>query len=213
VASTISDNTAGGGVFAFGGTSTLEATIVSGNTGSTACTGTITDIGWNIDDDGTCGFTAGESISHSDTLDGTLGPLANNGGPTQTILPTLNSPAVGVIQSSIFTINVCPGTDQRGFLRPPLGEGTCSMGAVEPTGPPTITGFSPTSGSVGTTVTITGTNLTDASGVTFNGATATILKDTSTKVKVRVPNGATTGKIKVVVAGGKAKSSTSFAVT
>src|SRR5207237_10537051 len=69
--------------------------------------------------------------------------------------------------------------------------------------PPTITGFSPSAGPPGTTVTISGTNLNSATKVTFNGAATTITQDTATNVKVTVPSGATTGRIKVVTDGGK----------
>jgi hypothetical protein len=62
-------------------------------------------------------------------------------------------------------------------------------------------------------VTITGTNLSGALSVTFNGTSATIKKDTATKLKVKVPEGATTGKIKVTTSGGSVTSTTKFRVT
>lgn len=62
-------------------------------------------------------------------------------------------------------------------------------------------------------MTITGTNLDGATKVTFNGTAATITRDTATNVKVTVPSGATTGRIKVVTDGGKVESATSFTVT
>jgi len=69
---------------------------------------------------------------------------------------------------------------------------------------PAPTAFSTTSGSVGTPVTITGTNLLDGEGngaVTFNGTPATILSQTSTSIQVNVPLGATTGFVNVRVNG------------
>ena len=45
---------------------------------------------------------------------------------------------------------------------------------------PTITPFTPTSGSTGTSVTITGTNLTGVTAVKFNGTTATFTPSTAT---------------------------------
>ena len=79
---------------------------------------------------------------------------------------------------------------------------------------PTITSFSPTSGVPGSVVTIKGTNLEDATSVTFNGVVVTtIKKDTATKIKVEVPTGATTGKIEVTTGGGMAKSANKFEVT
>ena len=78
---------------------------------------------------------------------------------------------------------------------------------------PTITRFSPASGPAGTVVTITGTTLNGATKVTFNGVKGTITKDTATTIKVKVPSGARTGKIKVVTPGGKVKTATAFTVT
>lgn len=78
---------------------------------------------------------------------------------------------------------------------------------------PSIVGMSPSSGPVGTAVTITGSNLDGATQVTFGGVSATVTQDTTTKIKVTVPVGATTGKIKVFTPGGKAKSPSVFTVT
>jgi hypothetical protein len=66
---------------------------------------------------------------------------------------------------------------------------------------------------VGTVVTIKGTNLSGATKVTFNGVKGTITKDTATKIKVKVPYGATTGKIKVFTPDGNVKTATAFKVT
>ena len=78
---------------------------------------------------------------------------------------------------------------------------------------PTVSSFSPTSGPVGTVVTIKGTSLVDASSVTFNGVAGTITKDTQTKIKVEVPSGATKGLIEVTTPGGNVESATKFKVT
>jgi plastocyanin len=78
---------------------------------------------------------------------------------------------------------------------------------------PKISKFTPKSGPVGTKVTITGKNLALASAVTFNGTAAVITSDTATKIVVKVPAGATTGKIEVVDPDGTAISSASFKVT
>jgi len=77
---------------------------------------------------------------------------------------------------------------------------------------PTITAFSPTSGQVGTTVTITGTNFTGATGVRFNGVIASFVVNSSTKITATIPVGATTGPISITAPGGTVASSTSFTV-
>ncbi|HEX3800316.1 MAG TPA: DNA/RNA non-specific endonuclease [Verrucomicrobiae bacterium] len=78
---------------------------------------------------------------------------------------------------------------------------------------PTLTSFSPTSGAVGTSVTINGTGFTNVASVTFNGTAATFSVVSSIKITATVPSGATSGTIAVIAAGGIATSSTSFTVT
>jgi hypothetical protein len=79
---------------------------------------------------------------------------------------------------------------------------------------PTISSFSPPSGPVGTSVTITGTDLSGASGVTFHGTSATTFSvDSATQVTATVPAGATTGPIAVTTPGGTATSGSDFTVT
>ena len=72
--------------------------------------------------------------------------------------------------------------------------------------------FSPKSGVVGTVVTVKGTDLAHATSVTFDGTIATILSDTSRKITVEVPVGATTGRIKVKTPAGTARSAANFTV-
>jgi hypothetical protein len=85
-----------------------------------------------------------------------------------------------------------------------------------PTPPPapSVSGFSPTSGVAGSAVvTITGSNLADASAVKFNGLAARVGSDTATQIKATAPNGASTGKISVTTPGGTATSAASFTPT
>ncbi len=78
---------------------------------------------------------------------------------------------------------------------------------------PTITSFTPTSGPVGTLVTITGTNFTGATVVKFGGVIATFNFVSNTEITATVPAGATTGNILVKTPAGKATSPTKFTVT
>jgi uncharacterized repeat protein (TIGR03803 family) len=106
----------------------------------------------------------------------------------------------------------------------PTGAKTGTVTVVRPSGSlkslqqfkvtPTISSFSPSSGKVGTIVTINGTGLTQTTIVTFGGVKATtftIISDS--KVTAPVPTGAKTGKITVTTAGGSATSSGTFTVT
>ena len=75
-----------------------------------------------------------------------------------------------------------------------------------------ITTFTPTNGVANTSVVITGTNLTAAAAVEFNGSKATFTVNSNTKITAVVPVSATTGKISVIAPGGLATSSASFIV-
>ncbi len=78
---------------------------------------------------------------------------------------------------------------------------------------PTLTKFKPAKGKVGKKVTFTGTNLSGALSVKFNGTTAVITTDTPTKITTKVPAGATTGFVTVTTDGGTATSTKKFKVT
>jgi len=80
---------------------------------------------------------------------------------------------------------------------------------------PVITSLSQVSGSVGTSITITGSHFgpTAATGsVSFNGATAATTSWTTTSIVTIVPVGATSGPV-VVTVGGQASNAVTFTVT
>lgn len=80
---------------------------------------------------------------------------------------------------------------------------------------PAITGLSPTSGAVGTSVTISGANFGAAQGtstVTFNGVAASPTSWAATSIVTSVPTGATTGNVVVTVTG-TASNGVTFTVT
>ena len=75
--------------------------------------------------------------------------------------------------------------------------------------------FTPTSGPVGTQVTIRGANFSSTASqdsVAFNSTAATISSASATQLVVSVPTGATSGPITVTSPAGSATSSTSFTV-
>ncbi|MDX6522930.1 MAG: hypothetical protein QOI17_443 [Gaiellales bacterium] len=77
---------------------------------------------------------------------------------------------------------------------------------------PAITGLTPTSGKVGSLVTITGSGLKTASAVRFNGAAAAFTAGSDTTITATVPGAASTGKVTVTVAGVVYKSAVNFNV-
>jgi hypothetical protein len=85
-----------------------------------------------------------------------------------------------------------------------------SVSAVQP---PTITGFTPGNGPVGTVVTVSGTKFNSVTAVRFNGANAAFTPVSSSQLTATVPTGATTGAITVVTPDGTATSAATFTVT
>ena len=79
---------------------------------------------------------------------------------------------------------------------------------------PVIVSFAPLSGPVGTSVTITGTDLGAATVLTFNGVSALpATSNTATQIVALVPVTATTGKISVTTAGGSYTTASNFTIT
>lgn len=78
--------------------------------------------------------------------------------------------------------------------------------------PPSISGFSPTSGAAGTPVTVSGSGFTGASAVTFNGASASFSVQSASQLIATVPAAATSGPIAVTTPLGTATSAASFTV-
>jgi hypothetical protein len=70
----------------------------------------------------------------------------------------------------------------------------------------------PTSGKVKKAVKILGTDLTGATSVTFNGTAATFKVASSSEITTTVPEGATTGVVKVITPNGTLTSNVAFQV-
>jgi CSLREA domain-containing protein len=113
----------------FGASFVLTNTIVSNAAiavlsvaGNPNCTALVVSQGNNLDSEDSCGFDPGlDDIVNTDPL---LGPLQNNGGPTETHELLAGSHALSAADATD-----CPPDDQRGQLRP-QGDG-CDIGAFE----------------------------------------------------------------------------------
>jgi len=145
VSCTITGNTSadrGGGVYSsFEGTVLVKNSIIAGNTasnGSPDFGGTLTSRGYNVigNNDG-CFLTptTGDQVgTPADPIDPLLGPLQNNGGPTETHALLLGSPAIDAGSCNDIAGNPI-ATDQRGFVRhKPCDIGAFEYGAILPYG-------------------------------------------------------------------------------
>lgn len=75
---------------------------------------------------------------------------------------------------------------------------------------PTITSFSPSSGPVGTLVTITGTNLSNPTSVSIGGVGAIVVSSSTTELKAMVMPGAVNGVVEFFSNSGNVQSVNSF---
>jgi hypothetical protein len=137
--STFSGNSAvvGGGIFHDTGTLILRNSIIANSTSGGDCSNSGT-IGSNVNTlihDGSC--NTGTSLSGFLTGDPKLGPLADNGGPTQTFALLPESPAIDAGDATICAlVTGVNNLDQRGATRP--AGAACDRGAFEAGAQPII---------------------------------------------------------------------------
>src|SRR5262249_48121412 len=118
----------GGGaisVFTLPNQVTLENTIVAGTTSGGDCGYSggagLTDGGYNLDDDGTCGFSsANHSFSNDKSVTFTSTAPQSNGGPTATLALQflVANHAIGGIPAGTNGCATSIAIDQRGVTRP-----------------------------------------------------------------------------------------------
>jgi hypothetical protein len=164
------------------------------------------------------------------TLTGTNFQLAANGGPITSV--TFQQPPAAAVAGTL--VNVDADTQAEVGLPGGLTVSTATTVLVHntsgdsatfsfTTGPagtcPDVPTFTPTSGAVGTSVTITPTGGgspsfgTAPTAVRFNTTLATPTSSTATSVTVLVPCGATTGPVHVYTTAGQRTSTSNFTVT
>jgi hypothetical protein len=116
------------------GSRVVRNSILSGAISN--CSGTWTSQGGNVEAGVSCGFTP--SAGDKPFVDPLLGPLADNGGPTQTRALDAASPAIDAGRAA-----VCSAYDQRGVARPQIAgcdSGAYELGPPSNTAPPTLGG-------------------------------------------------------------------------
>jgi hypothetical protein len=123
---TLSANSAsqGGGIYNNQGTLTLNNSIVANSTGSQDIGNAATLNGSNNLVESGSGL---QNLIHTLTADPMLGPLQDNGGPTQTFALLAGSPAINAGDASLLPHGIT--TDQRG--QPRVSGGALDIGAFE----------------------------------------------------------------------------------
>ena len=126
---------------------------------------------------------------------------------------------VGNVTSTVVTVNpgqtyyfVVQAYDTLGLVSPNSAEVSFTVAISSA---PTLLSLSPTAGSTGTVITISGSGFAATQGtstVTFNGTTAAPTSWSATSIVVPVPVAATTGNV-VVTVGGLARNALTFTVT
>ena len=124
--------------------------------------------------------TASVTWSSSDTTIATVSSDSGNHGIVFGV-------ATGAVTVSACTGQIC---------------GSTTVVVVAPA--PVIAGLSPSSGPIGSSLTISGNGfgaIQGSSTITFNGTTASVTSWSTTSITVTVPNGATTGPVVATVSG------------
>lgn len=181
------------------------------------------------------GGTALSSTNFTVVPPATLTSISPSSGPVGTTLTLTGTnltgttgiffPGAGAVSSG-YVVNAA-GTQITGIVVP-VGTTTGNVSANTPSNftngllftvtgsvpAPTITSFTPTSGPIGTMVTLTGSNFTGATNISFNGTSALTFNVVSaTSAMATVPVGASTGAISITTPGGTVFSASVFTVT
>jgi glucose/arabinose dehydrogenase len=191
---------------------TVPAGATSGTISLTTGAGTATSAGT---------FTVPGGAPTVSSFNPTSGPVGtsvvihgtNFSGATAVKFHGTNAQSFTVNSGTQITAVVAAGTTSGTVsVTGPGGTGT-SVGSFTVTTPPTISGFTPTSGPPGTTVTINGDHFTGATAVKFHGTGAkSYTVDSDIKITAVVKVGSTTGTITVTTPSGTGTSAGVFTV-
>jgi probable HAF family extracellular repeat protein len=201
------------GAFPQNGTGSYQLTVTNDGTQSlSGCAFSVSDLpppGWTITSISGSGWFSTSGCSRSDSL------APGAAWPPITVQITGGSAALPGENLAILS----------GPNRMPFGGGIAGNYPSDLDGdwtdmiyaPPTVTSFSPTSGTVGRQVTISGAYLANATAVQFGSITVTLLgvdpsAPLGTTVTVTVPDGATSGPLTVITPYGQATTSQTFTV-
>ncbi|MFT4279352.1 MAG: IPT/TIG domain-containing protein [Rhodopseudomonas sp.] len=213
-----------GGAAATLGTNTATSIAITTPSGTAGARDVVvTTAGGSVTSTGGFTYIAGPTIS---TISPSAGPTA--GGTSVTITGTNLSGVTGVtVGGAAATLGTSTATSiaittpsgtagARDVVVTTAGGSATAVGGFTYAAPPTISTISPSSGSTGggTSVTITGTNLSGVTSVTVGGASATLGTNTSTSIAITTPAGSAGAQdVVVTTAGGSATSTGGYTYT
>ncbi|GAB3635226.1 hypothetical protein GCM10027422_08160 [Hymenobacter arcticus] len=178
------------------------------------------DVAYVADDRAAAGIQKWSLVAGTWVLNGTIngsGVRGLQGSPSGTGVALVASTATSLYALTDNTgYNVAPALTELPAALATAGANMAFRGiSIAPVAPaPAVASLAPASGPVGTTVTVTGSNLTGASAVTLNGVAVTgFTVVNATTLTFAVPTGATSGPVAVTTQGGTATSAGSFTVT
>lgn len=183
-----------------------------------ACTSTYNV---TVTDPSNCTATAGSTVivnypptvSAMNPLTGSVGSLITISGTSLTDVTEVrfnNIPGTGltVINPGEIRVNLpLNGSVQTLSVISPCGT------AILPVIQPAITSFSPSSGPIGTVVSVSGSQLDQLNSISFGGTQAVVLSKTSGSATAIVMPGTVTGQVSVSTGAGNAGSTGNFIVT
>jgi hypothetical protein len=148
--------------------------------------------------------TISETVQANFTLAGAQGATAIGLGGTSSSTSSSSS------STSTTTTSAVTAGSTITLARTILADSTDSP---SPTPTPTLSSFTPTSGPVGSSVTLIGSGFTGTTAVSFNGRAAFFKVVSDTQITAIVPAGASSGPISVTSSGSTATSASRFTVT
>jgi hypothetical protein len=166
-------------------------------------------------------YSTWELVAAGNSIDATLTPAAGKSldhpifvvnGYTLGQLPTTISVGNGLATPDVDYFATLDTAQQRLWITVNRSASSAVNLKVTASGgaqPPVISSI-PASGTIGTSIIITGNTFSGATAVTFNGASASFTVNSATQITAVVPAGATTGPIAVTTPGGTAASATNF---
>ena len=175
---------------------------------SASITSTTATLGGNATNDGGAAITE-RGVVYSLTATNS-NPILNGTG----VLKATTSGTTGVFTVPVSTLSAASGYSYKAYATNSVGTSYSPVSTFTTLPlPPTVTGVSPSSGPTtgGTVATITGTNLTGATGVTIGGTAVTsFYVNNATTITAVIPAGTVGAKSVVVTTSGGANSANSL---